>query len=495
MNIQGRGPRPSSQDLPRVLGAGAALGTIVGSVIGSGIFIVPASLARQTPSMGPIFLAWTLGGLFSLAGVLTLAELASMLPRAGGPYVYLKEAYGPLPAFLFGWTEFLVVRTGSMATLAAAFSLYFGQVVPAPDGLDPRIWQMLAAVSAITVVAVVNVLGTRWGGRLQVFGTVLKVGALGAMIALPWVLGKADISHLSPVWPESSTGLFAPFMAGMVGVLWTYDGWVNTANLAEEVRDPDRNLPRAIIGGMLVLVVLYLLMALAYHLVLPMDEIRSASTERGSPKAVSADFFRALLGSPGGVAISLVVMASTFISLNGNSLSGPRAYFALARDGLFPEFLCRIHPRFQTPGHAVEAQAVWAVVLTVAGTLLTVIPPPSTGSGWPAPVLRAWTALNHKPLYDVLYTYVIFGATIFYMLSITSVFVLRRTRPTLHRPYRTWGYPWTPLIYVAGASVLLVSIYLQNPSESLAGLAIVFLGVPAYYLLRRAPDPEAPEAV
>ncbi|HEU5118041.1 MAG TPA: amino acid permease, partial [Isosphaeraceae bacterium] len=207
MSTHGRAP-DHTHDLPRVLGPMAALGTIVGSVIGSGIFIVPASVARQTPAMGPIALAWVLGGLFSLAGALTLAELAAMLPRAGGPYVYLKEAYGDLPAFLFGWTEFLIIRSGSMATLAAAFSLYFAQIVPAPGSLDPRIWQMFAAVVAIAVVAVVNVLGTRWGGRLQVFGTTLKVGALGAMIVLPWVLGKAHVSHLSPVWPAPSKGFF-----------------------------------------------------------------------------------------------------------------------------------------------------------------------------------------------------------------------------------------------------------------------------------------------
>ncbi len=487
MSTQGRESR-ELHDLPRVLGPGAALGTIVGSVIGSGIFIVPASVARQTPSMAPIALAWILGGLFSLAGALTLAELAAMLPRAGGPYVYLKEAYGPLPAFLFGWTEFLIIRSGSMATLAAAFSLYFAQIVPAPDSLDPKIWQMLSAVVAITIVAVVNVLGTRWGGRVQVVGTALKVGALGAMIILPWVLGKVHLSNLNPVWPTSSKGFFTHFMIGMVGVLWTYDGWVNTSNLAEEIRDPGRNLPRSIIGGVLILITLYLLMTLAYHLVLPMDEIRSASTERGSPRAVSADFFRALLGSPGGLAISLVVMASTFISLNGNVLAGPRAYFALARDGLFPHFLCRIHPRFQTPSHAIVTQAVWAIALTVAGSLLIVIPPPSTG--WPDSIQRAWTTLHHKPLYDVLYTYVIFGATIFYVLSITSVFVLRRTRPDLDRPYRTWGYPWTPIVYVLGASILLVSIFLETPTESIAGLLVVFLGIPAYFVFRQSPNSE-----
>ena len=322
MSTQGHESKPL-HDLPRVLGPGAALGTIVGSVIGSGIFIVPASVARETPSMAPIALAWILGGLFSLAGALTLAELAAMLPRAGGPYVYLKEAYGPLPAFLFGWTEFLIIRSGSMATLAAAFSLYFAQIIPAPSGLNSKLWQMLAAVSAISIVAVVNVLGTRWGGQVQVAGTALKVGALGAMILLPWILGKVHVPNLSPLWPVSTKGFFTHFMIGMVGVLWTYDGWVNTSNLAEEIRDPGRNIPRSIIGGVLILIILYLLMTLAYHLVLPMNEIRSASTERGSPRAVSADFFRPLLGSPGGLAISLVVMASTFISLNGNVLAGP----------------------------------------------------------------------------------------------------------------------------------------------------------------------------
>lgn len=476
--------RERTVELPRVLGPGAALGVIVGSVIGSGIFIVPASVARQTPAMAPIALAWVLGGLFSLAGALTLAELAAMLPRAGGPYVYLKEAFGDLPAFLFGWTEFLIIRSGSVATLAAAFALYFAQLVRAPGGLDPRLWQMVVASVAIVVVAVVNILGTRWGGRLQVAGTVLKVGSLAAMIVLPMVLGQAHVENLSPVWPSGSGGLFTPFMVGMVGVLWTYDGWVNTANLAEEIREPGRNLPMSIIGGVLILIVAYLCMTLAYHLVLPMEEIRSASTERGSPRAVSADFFRRLLGAPGGVAISLVVMASTFISLNGNALSGPRAYFALARDGLFPRFLCRIHPRFQTPSHAIGAQAVWSILLTVSGGLLIVVPP--SESGLPGPVRRAWETLHQKPLYDVLYTYVIFGATIFYMLSISSVFVLRRTRPELPRPYRTWGYPWTPVVYVAGALILLGSIYLENPAESIAGLAIVGLGVPGYYLFRRS---------
>ena len=253
---------------------------------------------------------------------------------------------------------------------------------------------MLAAVVAIAVVTVVNVLGTRWGGRLQVFGTALKVGALGAMIVLPWVLGKVHVPNLSPVWPVSSKGFFTHFMIGMVGVLWTYNGWVNTSNLAEEIRDPGRNLPRSIIGGVLILITLYLLMTLAYHLVLPMDEIRLASTERGSPRPSPPTSSGPCWASgrsgdlPGGDGLHV------HLAQRQRARRPPRV-LALARDGLFPHFLCRIHPRFQTPSHAVVTQAAWAIALTVAGSLLIAIPPPSTG--WPEPVRRAWTTLHHGP--------------------------------------------------------------------------------------------------
>ncbi len=469
------GEGPGGVRLPRVLGPWAALSTIVGSVIGSGIFIVPARVAHEVPAIGPIVIAWILGGLFSLAGALTLAELAAMLPHAGGPYVYLKAAFGRLPAFLFGWTEFLVIRSGSVATLAAAFALYASQLWR-PAGLDPRLWQTALAVAAMVTVAGVNILGTRWGGRVQVVGTVLKVGALGTMIALPWLLGRAQTANLAPLWPDASLGwgpLFRGFMVGMVGVLWAYDGWVNTANLAEEIEDPSRSIPRALIGGVLLLIALYLGTTLAYHLVLPMPEIASASTEQGSPRAVSADFCQRLLGEPGLVLIALTVMTSTFISLNGNALSGPRAYFALARDGLFPAWLCRVHPTFKTPAAAIAAQTVWSLTLTLLGTAMTFTA--RTGPGLPPP----------KPLYDVLYTYVIFGATIFYTLSIVSVFVLRRRQPDLPRPYRTFGYPITPIIFVVGALILLGSMLVETPVESLAGLGIVALGLPAYALFRR----------
>lgn len=474
--------------LPRVLGPVQALCVVVGSVIGSGIFMVPAAVARDVPFIGGIALVWIIGGFFSAAGALTLAELGAMLPRAGGPYVYLRAAYGPVPAFLFGWTEFLVMRTGSMATLAAAFARYFIQLVPSPDGLRTEIWQAAAAIAAIAVVATVNVLGTLLGGRLQVIGTVVKVGGVLGLIALPFLVGGADVSRLAPVRPAAfNTSVLAGMMAAMVGVLWAYDGWLNLTPLAEEVRDPGRNIPRAMILGMAILIALYLGMTLVYHLVLTLPEVASASTERGAEKAVAALYCFKLVGAKGVVAISLLVMVSTFISLNGNALTGPRAYFAMARDGLFPKALCRIHPRFRTPANAVITQALWAILLTVVGTALIISPVPSEG-GLPRPIHATWTKLNQTPLYDLLYTYVIFGATIFSMLAIASVFVLRVRLPDRPRPYRTWGYPITPALFVIASLLLLGNMLRQTPTESLAGLLIILLGLPSYRLFRGKPE-------
>ncbi len=474
--------------LPRVLGPTAALCVVVGSVIGSGIFIVPASVAQNVPFLGGIAIVWIVGGLFSMAGALTLAELGTMLPSAGGPYVYLREAFGRLPAFLFGWTELLVIRTGSIATLASAFGLYFALVVPAPWGLRPLAWQTAAAVAATLMLAAVNVIGTTVGGRVQVVGTALKVGALATMIVLPFAMGQVNPGLLTPIWaPAVDRGIFAGMMAAMVSVLWAYDGWVNAAALAEEIRDPGRNIPRALILGMVALIALYLGMTLVYHMVLPLGEVSAGSSVKGSPRIVAADYFDHLLGPWGLVLIALIVMASTFISLNGNALSGPRAYFAMARDGLFPAGLCRVHPRFETPANAILAQAAWSVVLMVVGTALILTDPPA--AGLPGPLLTAWKKLHVTPLYDVLLTYVIFGGTIFYTLAIASVFVLRVRRPELPRPYKTWGYPVTPIVYTLAALLLLGTMLWNSPGESLAGLAIIAAGLPAYFLFSRNPAP------
>lgn len=485
---QTRGPEPMM--LPRVLGPIQAYCVVVGSVIGSGIFLVPASVAGNVPYMGGIVLVWIIGGLFSGAGALTLAELGAMMPRAGGPYVYIRAAYGSIPAFLFGWTELTVVRAGSMATLAAAFARYFVQNVPAPGAMNQQLWQGIAAVTVIAVVTAVNITGTRRGSALQVVGTVLKVGGVATLMFLPFFIRRGSPSNFEPIWPDAlNASLYSGIMGAMIGVLWAYDGWINVTPLAEEIHNPDRNVPRALILGMATLIVVYVGMTLAYHYVLPMTEVIGADkTEAGSQKAVAAVYCRHLLGGYGVTAISLLVMCSTFISINGNALTGPRAYFAMARDGLLPRALARVHPRFETPANAVLVQGLWAILLTIAGTALILVAPPEVTFPGSSYFLGAWRKLNEKPLYDLLYNYVIFGANVFYLLAVTSVFVLRFKQPHLPRPYRTWGYPFTPLLYVVGA-VLLLRDMLVNPQsrgEAAAGVGLILLGLPAYAILRRS---------
>jgi len=485
-----------SVKLPRVLGPAAAFCVVVGSVIGSGIFLVPATIAREVPFLSGIIAVWVVGGLFSAAGALTLAELGVRIPKAGGLYVFLLSAYGPLLAFLFGWAEFLVVRSGSVATLAAAFARYFSQRFVPPEWIPGEYWQAGAATLAIALVTAVNVIGTRLGGTLQVVGTVLKVGGLAVLMALPFMLKRGTVANMNPVWPSTgASSIFAGMMTALVSVLWAYDGWTNVTPLAEEIRDPGRNIPRALLWGIAVLIAVYLGMTLAYHYVLPMAQIKSASREPGRVEsAVAAVYCKQLLGDWGVVGISLLVMCSTFISINANTLTGPRAYFAMARDGLFPAGLCRVHQRFQTPANAILAQAAWAIVLTLIGTVLVVVPPPT---GLPAWLAAAWKKLNETPLYDVLYTYVIFGANIFYMLAIASIFVLRRRQPDVAIPYRTLGYPFTPLLYVAGALIFLGSMLFDHKSrvQSLAGLGIIAVGLPAYWYFHRGLSHEAEDAI
>jgi APA family basic amino acid/polyamine antiporter len=479
---------PSRVELPRVLGPVAAISCVVGSAIGSGIFLVPAAIATKVPYVGVIALVWIVAGLYSLAGALTLAELGAMLPHAGGSYVYLREAYGRLPAFLFGWTEFLVIRAGSVATLSAGFAYFFATVIPAPAGIDTRIWQLVIAIAAMVTVGVINVLGTRVGGGVQVAGTAIKLLALGLMIALPFVMGRADVSHLSPVWPSSvAPGLFEGFALAVVSALWAYDGWVNAGAMAEDIADPGRNVPRSLLWGMLTLIVVYLSTSLVYHLVLPISDVIQAGIIAPGNRPIAAEFCYRLLGDQGVTAISLAVMCSIFIALNGNAMSGPRSYFAMARDGLFPRALSVIHPRFQTPANAIIVQTVWAVALTVIGSLFLIVEPPA--GGLPKGVLAAWKTFHEKPLYDVLYTYVLFGGTIFYTLAIASVFVLRKTRPDLPRPYRTWGYPITPILYLIFSVILMANMLFNTPFESVLGLGIIMVGGLIYAFFYRDAKP------
>jgi amino acid transporter len=368
-----RPPDPSTVEvLPRILGPFDAVTIVVGSIIGSGVFLKAARIATdlgQHYGFGPTILVWAVMGFVTLCGSLALAELAAMLPHAGGPYVYLREAYGRLWAFLWGWTEFWIVRTGSLGALACATVIYGNSLLEAlkEQQFLPQIFETLVPLShwtqcgvsivLVLICTIVNVLGTRWAANLQNVTAVIKVGFLLFLIAGPLVLFKANPENLGPLWPASlSLGFWKAIGLATIAVMWPYDGWINIGPVAEEIRDPQRNVPRALALGMLIIIGLYVGANLSYHLVLPMDKVAA------SP-AVATDVSKVLLGSAGAWVAALCVMVSTFGALNSNLLCGPRIYFAMARDRLFPAAIRQIHGRFQTPANAIIAQSAWSLVL------------------------------------------------------------------------------------------------------------------------------------
>lgn len=440
--------------LPRVLGLFSAVTVVVGSIIGSGIFLKTGNVATALGSFGPIIGVWIGVGLVTLCGSLALAELAAMAPHAGGPYVYLRMAYGRLPAFLWGWTEFWVVRAGSLGALSCATAIYLAQVV---EGLD-RVGQEVVAIVIVIGLSAINFLSTRWGASVQNVTTVIKVGFLGAIILLPMLMGKTDAANLEPIWPASAgLGLWKGLGAAMVAVLWPYDGWINIAPVAEEIREPQRNLPLGLGLGMLVVIVVYVGANISYHLVLPMDQVAGS-------QAIAADVFQALFGPTGAKIAALGVMCSTFGAVNSNMLTGPRIYFAMARDGMLPAFICRVHGDYQTPSNAILVQAVWTTFLLL--------------------IFYAWKD-NPKDAFDGLTDSVILGGLIFYSMTVSAVYVLRRTRPDLPRPYRTWGYPVTPLLLLVAYAGVLVSLLVQQWQESAGVLALIAAGVAFYAVSSR----------
>lgn len=445
-------------ELPAVLGRFDTLTVVVGSIIGSGIFLKPAVVAQSLDSFGLIIGVWIVVGLITLCGSLAVAELAAMLPHAGGPYVFLREAYGRLPGFLLGWTEYWVIRTGSLGALAAATVIYASQVVPMGRAL-----QEWATIGIVVFVSAVNIVGTRWAARVQNVATIVKVGFLAVLIVLPFALGRVHGAYLLPLVPaEYSPSIWKGLGAALIAVMWPYDGWVHVSSVAEEVREPQRNVPAALGLGMLIVIGLYVSANIAYHVVLPLEAIRSSS-------AVATDVCRALLGPVGGSVVAVGVMCSTFGAVNANVLTGPRVYFAMARDGLLPGSIHRIHERYQTPSNAILMQAGWTIVLILAA--------------------YAWKG-DPREAFDVLTNYVIFGASVFYALAVAAVFVLRWRRPELPRPYRTWGYPVVPALYLLFFGAALASLLAVTPWESAAGTVLIAAGVVFYILSggRRTPE-------
>lgn len=450
----------TSTSLVRGLGTWDTTLLTIGSVIGTGIFITTADIARVLPSQGMILLVWLVGGLLTLAGALTYSELGTIYPHAGGIYHYLKEAYGPLWGFLYGWACFLVIMSGGIAALAVAFGEYLGSFVPALStgnvwlAVPVGSWSwsvsggQVAAAGAILVLTAVNYVGLRQGALVQNLLTVLKVGSIAVFAAIGLLATAPESLSLAVARPPG--GLLAAFGVGMIAALWTYDGWYGPTFSAGEMRNPSRNLPLGLIGGTAVILLLYLLINLAYFRALPLEAM--AATPRIAEAAAAA-----LFGAGGARLVSAVVLVSTFGCLSATILFSPRIYLPMARDGVFFRALGRVHPRHRTPGRSMWAQSSWAIVLTLSGT------------------------------YEQLYTYVVVAAVLFHLGTGAALLVLRRTRPELERPYKVWGYPAVPVLFVLASLLLVANSLVETPVESLLGLGLVALGIPAYVWWRRHP--------
>lgn len=479
-------PDTRPQHLPRVLGLFDATMMVVGSIIGSGIFLKVSAVdsALEPYGFAAIIGIWLFVGIITLCGSLALAELGAMFPHAGGPYLYIREAFGSLPAFLWGWTEFWVVRTGSIGALACATVLYFNQVFPlSPPG------QSVMAVAIIVGLASVNRFSTKAGAGVQGTATVAKVAFLTALIVLPFVFRRIDTENLQPVLviPQNSAAALSFMKAlgiAMVAVLWPYYGWINLGPVAEDIKDPKRNLPRAMIFGLGLVIVVYLGANLSYHLVLPIHHLANSST-------VAADVFQKMFGPTGNQVAAIGVMISTFGATNSNMITGPRIYLAIARDGLVPEWLQRIHPRYLTPANAIFVQAVWAVFLVL---LFSAWEPHATPAAVSAVSTDSHSILTEsvfsssaehsrrlKTAFDGLTDSVICAGLIFYGMAVAAVYVLRRTRPMMNRPYKTWGYPFTPALLMLAYAGAFVSLLVQQWSQTIGVLSLIASGIVYYY--------------
>ncbi len=439
------------------LGTFDAVMVVVGAIIGAGIFLNPAVVAQRVGSSGSVLLAWCLGGAIALVGAFCFAELGNRLPRAGGGYVYLREAFGPLPAFLYGWTQLLVINTGAIAAVAITFASYAADVVGVGDA-----WIKPVAVAAIIVLSGVNAAGVRFGSWVQNTFTILKLVALASLVATGvWLWGTRGVGGAPPTTHGGSSVL--AMGAALVAVLFAYGGWQHANNIAEEIRDPARRLPRALVVGVVIVVLVYVSANAAYLGALGAGGL-AAST------APAADAMRAAFGEWGGILIALGVACSTFGILNIFILTLPRIYRAMAQDGVFFEAVSRLNPRTRTPTAGIWIQAVWAVVLTLSGT------------------------------YGQLLDYVVFGDWIFFGLIVSTLFVYRwrdaheaapaavagaevvsSDRPTFRVP----AHPLLPTAFGAAAAFVVVSSIASNPRNAAYGAVLIVAGIPVYLAWRR----------
>lgn len=486
--------RPSSKHQPagliRGLGLLDATSLVIGSMIGSGIFIVSADVARQVGSPGLMITTWVVTAVITLIAAICYGELAAALPHSGGQYVYLREAFGPLMGFVFGWAEFLVIQTGTIAAIAVAFAkfsgvffpgvssadwlLRFGQLGPYQlGGFDIGPYEMgftgqnLVAILSIAALTIVNCLGVRLGAVVQNLFTLAKTGALVALVALGFLMGSnADALRANYAngnfwgnadWSMATMTLVA---VALVGPVFAADAWYYITFAGEEVRNPRRNLPLALMVGVAVVCVIYILINFVYLQVLPLQGAASGETvlERGMQHAaedrVGTAAAQVIFGSAGLYLMAAAIMISTFGCNNGLILAGARVFYAMARDGLFFKATASVHPKYRTPATALILQGLWASVLTLSGT------------------------------YSQLLDYITFASLLFLMLTLAAMFPLRR-RAGLQKPFLAWGFPWLPIVYFLLVGFIEINLLIHKPHYTWPGLAIVLLGVPVYYLWRR----------
>jgi APA family basic amino acid/polyamine antiporter len=433
--------------LKRELGLLDATMINAGTMIASAIFIVPSTIAAGMQSSMPSLLVWIAAGLVSLCGALCVAELGGALPQAGGQYVYLSRAFSPALGFLYGWSAFLVINTASIAAIAVGFATYLGFFVP----LTPRGIQLVAGGS-IVLLTLLNLLGLRVGATVQNILTVLKIGALLAIPLLALVLPGGSTANLEPLWPEGGRTVLLAAGPALVAALWAYDGWIESTYVGSEIRNPGRNLPLSIVLSTVLVMALYVIANFGYLYLL------SPARTAGSP-LVASDAMRVVLGVGGAAFVAVAILVSTLGANNGIVFTSARIPYAMAREGLFFQWASRLSARSHSPNVSLLAQLLVALVLTLTGS------------------------------YVQLATYVVFVSFLFYAMSALGVLVLRRREPDLPRPYRTWGYPVTPVVFILFALYLVIDTIVQTPRESLVGAGIVLLGLPAYWYWRRTALP------
>lgn len=458
------------ETLTRGLGLLDATTLVIGTMIGSGIFIVSADIARQVRSPGLLIMTWVVTALLTMIAALSYGELAAAMPQAGGQYVYLREAFGPLSGFLYGWTLFFVIQTGTIAAVAVAFAKFTGVFFPSISAHNYLIGsgriglttQQLLAIAALVALTALNTRGVRTGAIVQNIFTTLKVAALLGLIVLGFAFGRnahAVADNFGGFWRNAGWSWDVVKITGvaMVGALFSADAWNNVTFTGAEVRNPRRNLPLALGLGVATVSLLYLACSFVYLSVLPLSGIQNAPEDRVAT-AVAAG----ILGPVAVRIMAVAIMISTFGCLNGMILAGARVYYAMALDGLFFRQVAKLDPVHHTPVISLAVQCAWACLLTLSGR------------------------------YNDLLDYVIFAVVLFYILTIAGIIVLRRKRPDMRRPYRAIGYPVLPLLYMAIAGLIEVLLLLYKPRYTWPGLIIVLLGIPVYFAWRRSGSTAAP---